>query len=142
MENSERDGNTRPPDLSLMILGQWTAVVKFCAFCLGLFYGLPPTLAESACKLLQSCPTLCNPMDCGLPGSSVHRILRQEYCSGLLYPPPGDFPDPGIEPESPASPELAGRFFTTEPPGKPRLNFTHLLNRKIVSSFNLPFVFD
>ena len=33
----------------------------------------------------------------------------------LLFPPPGDLPDPGIEPESPV---LAGEFFTTEPPGK------------------------
>ena len=43
---------------------------------------------------------------------------RQEYWSGLLFPSPGDLPDPGIEPESPASPLLAVRFFTTEPPGK------------------------
>ena len=40
---------------------------------------------------------------------------RQEYWSGLSCPPPGDLPDPGIEPASPA---LAGGFFTTEPPGK------------------------
>ena len=39
---------------------------------------------------------------------------RQEYWSGLRFPPPGDFPDPGIKPESPMSPALAGRFFTTE----------------------------
>ena len=38
---------------------------------------------------------------------------RQEYWSGLPFPPPGDLPDPRIEPTSPA---LAGRFFTTEPP--------------------------
>ena len=43
----------------------------------------------------------------------------QEYWSGLLFPPPGDLPDPGIEPVSLVSPALAGRFFTTEPPGKP-----------------------
>ena len=42
---------------------------------------------------------------------------RQEYWSGLPFPSPGDFPDPGIEPMSPA---LVGEFFTTEPPGKPR----------------------
>ena len=36
---------------------------------------------------------------------------RQEYCSGLPFPPPGDLPDPGIKPRSPASPALAGRFF-------------------------------
>ena len=41
---------------------------------------------------------------------------RQEFWSGLLFPSPGDFSDRGIKPVSPA---LAGRFFTTEPPGKP-----------------------
>ena len=40
---------------------------------------------------------------------------RQEYWSGLPFPSPGDLPDPGIEPTSPA---LVGEFFTTEPPGK------------------------
>ena len=38
---------------------------------------------------------------------------RQEYWSVLLCPPPRDFPDPGIEPESLMSPELSGRFFIT-----------------------------
>ena len=37
---------------------------------------------------------------------------RQEYWSGLLCPPPGDLPDPGIEPVSLMSPSLAGGFFT------------------------------
>jgi len=41
---------------------------------------------------------------------------RKEYWSGLPFPPPGDFSDPGIELTPPA---LAGRFFTTVPPGKP-----------------------
>jgi len=41
---------------------------------------------------------------------------RQEYWSSLPFPSPGDLPDPEIEP---ASPELAGRFPTAEPPGKP-----------------------
>ena len=40
---------------------------------------------------------------------------RQEYWSGLPFPPPGDLPNSEIEPESPL---LAGGFFTTEPPGK------------------------
>ena len=47
---------------------------------------------------------------------------RQEYWSGWPFPPPGDLPNPGVEPTSPVSPVspvLAGRFFTTEPPGKP-----------------------
>jgi len=41
---------------------------------------------------------------------------RQEYWGGLPSPSPGDLPNPGIEPKSPAS---ASRFFTTESPGKP-----------------------
>jgi len=44
-------------------------------------------------------------------------FIRQEYWSGLPFPPPGDLPNPGIEPESPAPLALAGRFFTTAPPG-------------------------
>ena len=42
-----------------------------------------------------------------------------EYWSGLPFPPPGDFPDPGIKPASLASPALAGGFFLLEPPGRP-----------------------
>ena len=37
---------------------------------------------------------------------------RQEYCSGLLCPPPGDLPHPGTEPVALMSPAFAGRFFT------------------------------
>ena len=46
-------------------------------------------------------------------------FARQEYWSGLPFPPPGDLPDPGIEPAFPVSPTLTSRFFATEPPGKP-----------------------
>ena len=46
---------------------------------------------------------------------------RPEYWSGVPFPIPGDLPDPGIKPMSPASPALAGRFFATEPPGKPKI---------------------
>ena len=46
---------------------------------------------------------------------------RQEYWSGLPFPPPGDLPHPGMEIVSPA---LAGGFFTTEPSGKPPWHFT------------------
>ena len=52
--------------------------------------------------IAKSYPTLCNPMDCSLPGSLAVEFSRQEYWSGLPLPSPGDLPDPGIEPESPA----------------------------------------
>ena len=63
------------------------------------------------------CLTLCNPMDCSPPVSSVHGILRQEYCSGLPCPPPGDLPNPAIEPGSPA---LQADSLLSETPGKQR----------------------
>jgi len=51
------------------------------------------------------------PLSMGLP--------RQEYWSELLFPSPGDLPDPGIEPISLMSLALAGGFFATEPLGAP-----------------------
>ena len=44
------------------------------------------------------------------------RFPRQEYRNGLPFPSPGDLPDPGIEPASPAL--QVDCFLTTEPPGK------------------------
>ena len=45
------------------------------------------------------------------------RFFRQEYWSEFPCPSPGDLPDPGIEPVSPAAPALQAEFFTTEPLG-------------------------
>ena len=67
-------------------------------------------------KSLQLCLTLCDAMDCSLPGSSVHGILQARILGGLPCPPPGDLPNPGIEHMSLVSPALAGGFFTTAPP--------------------------
>ena len=53
------------------------------------------------CVRAQSCLTLCDPMDCGPPGSP-HGILQARVRSGLPCPPPGDLPYPRIEPTSPA----------------------------------------
>ena len=66
----------------------------------------------------QLCRTLCNPWTVAQQAPLSIDFSRQEYWSGLPCPPPGDLPDSGIKPASPASPELADRFFTTEPPGK------------------------
>ena len=60
--------------------------------------------------------TSCDPMNYSLPVSTVHGISQQGYWNGLPFPSPGDLPDPGMEPTSPA---LEDRFFTTESPGKP-----------------------
>ena len=89
-------------------------------------------LCMRVCSVAQSCPALCDPMDCSLPGSSVHgtsqaRILEAISSSRAL-------PDPGIKPVSPA---LAGRFFTTEPPGKLRgiMSFSFLFFFLCCSTF-------
>ena len=50
--------------------------------------------------------TLSDPVDCSLPGSSVHGILQARILEWLAMPSPGDLPDPGIEPETPAAPAL------------------------------------
>ena len=63
-------------------------------------------------KSLQSCPTLCNPMDYSPQAPLSMGFSRQEYWSGLPCPPPGDLPDPGIKPISLMFPALSGRFFT------------------------------
>ena len=64
----------------------------------------------------QLCPTICDPMDYNLLGSSVHGILQAEYRSGLPFPSPGDLPDPGIESRSTA---LQVDSLPSEPPWKP-----------------------
>ena len=54
------------------------------------------------------------PIACQAPLSM--EFSRQEYWSGLPFPTPGNLPDRGVEPVSPASPALAGKFSTTLPP--------------------------
>ena len=59
----------------------------------------------------QSCPTLCNSMNCGLSAPLSIGFPRQEYWSGLPIPPSGDLSDLGIGPMSLTPPVLAGGFF-------------------------------
>ena len=65
---------------------------------------------------LLSCPTLCDPIDCSLQASPSMGFFRQEYQSGFPFPFPGDLPNLGIEPGSPA---LQADALPSEPPGKP-----------------------
>ena len=72
---------------------------------------------------------------------------RQEYWSGLPFPPPGDLPNPEIEPASLVFSVLEGRFFTTEPHGKPNSNMEfdikvmnaiyYLIIFRLSSNFNI-----
>ena len=98
-------------------------------------YALLYTTGTVQVKMLvtQSCPTLCDPMDCSPPGSSVHGILQARILEWVAIPfsrgsSPGDLPDPGIEPRSLA---LQADSLLSEPPGKPcRGNNRHGRNNK------------
>ena len=81
---------------------------------------------------VQVCTTLCTLMDCIIACQAPLSIgfSQQEYQNGLPFSPPGNLPDPGIEPVPSA---LQGRFFTTEPPGKPHQKIEQVL----VSLFHL-----
>ena len=68
----------------------------------------PPACMQA--KSLQSCPTLCDPMDCNPPGSSVHGILQARILEWVAIPFSRNLPNPGIKAWSPA---LADGFFTT-----------------------------
>ena len=69
----------------------------------------------------QSHLTLREPMDCSPPAPLSVEFSRQEYWNGAPFSTSADLPNPGIEPATPASPALAGRFFSTEPTGKPNV---------------------
>ena len=75
-----------------------------------------------------------------LPGSSVHGILKQEYCGGLPFPSPGDLPNPGIESMSPA---LQADSLPSEPLGQCtffQLPFLHILTKSCFGACRVFFV--
>ena len=75
----------------------------------------------------QSRPTLCDPMDCSLPGSSLSmEFSRQEYWSGYPFPSAGDLLNPRIELGSPV---LQADSLPSEPPGKPQLTQGPILSK-------------
>ena len=63
----------------------------------------------------QLCPALCDPMDCSLPGFSVHGIFQTRILEWIAIPSPGDLPDPGIEPRSSTLQAIRKAIQTTLP---------------------------
>ena len=99
---------------SISVLNVWILCVCVCV-CVCVL-GLKRSISVSACML--SCfrfshSQLCDPKDCSPPTPLSIEFSRQEYWSGLPYPPPGDLPDPRTESVSFTSPALVGRFFNT-----------------------------
>ena len=69
----------------------------------------------------QLCPTLRDPMDCSLSGSSIHGIFQARVLEWVPFPAPGDLPDPEIEPKSPT---LQADALPSEPPEKQKITTT------------------
>ena len=88
----------------------------FCTICgdISFFSGSPRWVHA---KSLQSCLTLCDPMDVAHQAPLSMRFSRQEQRSGLPCPPPGDLPNPGIKPR-PLT--LQASSLPSEPSGKPK----------------------
>ena len=74
------------------------------------------TLVVVVVKLLSRVRLFATPWTVAYQAPPSRGFSRQEYWSGLPFPSPGDLPDPGIEPRSPA---LEADALTSEPPGKP-----------------------
>ena len=79
----------------------------------------PPVTPQCvcACSVAQACQTLCSPMNCSWPGSSVHGVLQARILEWVSIPfSRGSFQSRDRTRDS----WIAGGFFTTDPPGKPR----------------------
>ena len=79
---------------------------------------------DCCCLVTKSCPTVCDPMDCSLPGSSIHGILQARILEWVatafsrgqrIIPFSGDFPHPGVKP---GFPMWQTDSLPSEPPGK------------------------
>ena len=77
--------------------------------------------AAAAAKSLQSCLTLCDPMDCSPRGSSVHGILQARILEWVTMPSSRGSSPPRNRTRISYGSYIAGGFFTAEPPGKPNI---------------------
>ena len=73
---------------------------------------------SGSCLVAKSCPTLVLPWTVARQASLSVEFSRQEYWSRLLFPPPGDLPDAGIEPAAPEAPAFQWDSLPLEPSGR------------------------
>ena len=84
------------------------------------------------CSVTQSCLTLCDPVDCSLPGSSVQGILQTRILEWVAMPSSGSLPNPGMEPAFLMLPALAGGFFTTSATWEEVILMSSVSNRSLI----------
>ena len=89
----------------------------------GRFFTTEPGGKLKDCSVIKSCPTLCDPMDCSLLGYSVHGVFQGRILEWVAISFTKESSGAGIKLMTPV---LAGGFFITETPGKPKLNDTSM----------------
>ena len=83
---------------------------------------LPDIVMHALCSVavvMSNCIDCCNPVDCSPPGSSVHGILQTRIVKWIAMPFSKGSSQPGSRDRVSCISDIAGRFFTAEPPGKP-----------------------
>ena len=93
------------------------------------------SIVDMKVKLLSCVWLFATPWTVAYQASLSMGFSRQEYCSGLLFPSPGDLPNPGIEPWSPA---LQADSLPAEPPGK-RVYIYNIIRKQVEFKWRLPF---
>ena len=96
-----------------LVFSLWECFHLSCLNCFS-FQDYPPVCAQSVMSNSET------PWTTALHIPPSMGFSRQEYCSRLPFPSSGDLPDPGTKSASFACLALAGKYFTTEPPGKPQ----------------------
>ena len=126
---------------------EWESAVHpvFLHFLARRFFGASQTQVQimtftscvCACLVAQSYLTLCNPMNCSPPGSSVREIILARILERVVISSSEGSSRPGIEPSFPVASALVGGFFTPEALGKSSLTvypwITHLASQKLSS---------
>ena len=114
------------PVFLLIMQGNWINSLIPLTFAKSVLYDLQVFVEACVIVWSQSGVWLfCDPMDCSAPGWPVHGILQARILDWVAIPSPGDLPDPGTDPGSPA---WACRSFTFEPPVKPLVKTHSNLN--------------
>ena len=114
------------------VFSLWNALI--CSFTIQLLHSprlfKKPYPVAVLCSVASDESDFLRPMNCSPPGYSVHRTLQARILDGLPCPPPGNLPNSGVEPISPAS---QTGCLSIEPPGKPLSLVTTLHHKKFHS---------
>ena len=86
---------------------------------------ISPLLNKVKLKVAHLCLTLCDPLDCSPPGSSVHEVFQARVLEWAAISFSRGSPNPGTEPASPMSPALQADSLPSEPSGKPFTMYTN-----------------